>query len=325
MNHFLFNATRFYMLIGVLFISIQVYASKTDNSKDYTKALQQFNNHEYAEALKFVNKAIAKEKSEAEYYLLRSEIYIELEQYENAVSDCYQAKSLNGNDSRINYLRAKISFVSGNYGITKMFLNKALDDVTDHGLRQKILVERGKTGLFMTDYDTAIEDFHAALQIDSTQDALLNLAHGFTLMNDNDRAKAIYKHVLTNDTACFKAHMALTELHIEDKNFAKALEYAKSACRIDDQSAVVNNYIGYIYYNMGNYPEAISYITKSLDTDPNNFNAFKNRALVYFKLNAVNKACDDLFKSMQVGYLETKKYDVLNMYKEKCELTLHKH
>ncbi|NBC84167.1 MAG: tetratricopeptide repeat protein [Bacteroidetes bacterium] len=320
MNQYITRHARVFIIIVAVCTCFTVSAKDKKFSAEYTAALEKYNAHAYEKALAHINEAISDEKVFAEYFILRSEIYIAMEKYEKAVPDCYKAKELGGNDAKINYLRAKISFVSGNYGIAQMFLNKALNKVSNKTLKQQILVERGKVGLYMQDFQNAIGDLNLALAIDSTQHALLNLAHGYTLMDENEKAKQIYKLVLTDDTSCFKAHMALTELHIKDENFVKALEYAKNACQIDEQSAVVNNYIGYIYYNIGNYPDALTHINKSLKTDPENFNAFKNRALVFFKLNAVSKACDDLFRSMQFGYLETKQYDVLDMYKEECEL-----
>jgi len=285
----------------------------------YVDAMENYNRQQYHEALNKINKVIAYDSSNADYYLLRAEIFLSNGEYEKAVPDCYKAIELNGNLAKINYIRAKISYVSGNYGISNMFLNKAMRSVQSQDLKQLILVEKAKVKLHTQEYQNAITDIQQALQMDTTVEALLTLAHAYTLVENKEGAKAIYKLVLSDDTTCYQAHMELTKIYMEDKNYIKALEYAQSACNIDDQSSVVNNYIGYIYYNLGNYPKALNHINKSLETDPDNFNAFKNRAMVYFKLSAINKACDDLFRSMQLGYIENEGPEILDIYKEECE------
>lgn len=62
------------------------------------------------------------------------------------------------------------------------------------------------------------------------------------------------------------------------------------------------------FYKEGALQEALEMYTKSLEADPTNYVVYSNRALIYLKLEQVNKAIDDCIKGIELEPSFTKFY-----------------
>jgi tetratricopeptide (TPR) repeat protein len=64
------------------------------------------------------------------------------------------------------------------------------------------------------------------------------------------------------------------------------------------------NNLGHVFYLQGDYKKALELTNQSLDIDPSNSYAYKNRALIYLKTGEKDLAYFDLTKAKELGYLE---------------------
>jgi tetratricopeptide (TPR) repeat protein len=71
--------------------------------------------------------------------------------------------------------------------------------------------------------------------------------------------------------------------------------------------------LGYTYYLEGDYVTAMRYINQSIELDPTNSWAFKNRSLVHIANSAYDKAHEDLKRALALGYREDYDDEVDNL------------
>ena len=64
------------------------------------------------------------------------------------------------------------------------------------------------------------------------------------------------------------------------------------------------NNMGFVYYSEGNFKEALELITRAIEIDASNSYSYKNRALVYLKIEKRELALHDLKISKSLGYQE---------------------
>lgn len=137
-------------------------------------------------------------------------------------------------------------------------------------------------------YDQALNDFNKVSELDPTHaDAIFN--------------RAFYVKEKTGDF----------EGAIEDYN--RFLEL-----RNEEEHPYALNNRGYARFRLGDLQAAIKDINQSLDIDPANAYAFRNRALVYLQMGMDSLACLDLKKATDLGYENLYGEDVREMLIRHC-------
>jgi len=85
-------------------------------------------------------------------------------------------------------------------------------------------------------------------------------------------------------------YVNLGNAYEEIKNFKKAFEAYQKGLDVKNDSSILFNQIGLLFYYQNNYHEANSYFKKSLEIDPNNKFTINNLGLVEFQLSNFNNA-----------------------------------
>lgn len=78
----------------------------------------------------------------------------------------------------------------------------------------------------------------------------------------------------------------------------------------DDYAATPSIYgnFGYAYYRQGNFPRAISYLTKAIEINPNNADSYYNRGNIYSKQRNFFQAVSDYTKAIEINPNYAKAY-----------------
>jgi tetratricopeptide (TPR) repeat protein len=160
----------------------------------------------------------------------------------------------------------------------------------------------GETFSQMGDSDLAIKAYSDALKISKNFKVLCNLGVEFYNKNDYDRALKFFKDsvaqnkefiegnfyagmihydrkdlkgaekyfsvVVHSDKKHLKANYLLSYIYYEWKQYAKTLECLERIRDISDDKLFFNRYYGFCCYYMGNYKEAVSYLTTALESKP---------------------------------------------------------
>ena len=92
----------------------------------------------------------------------------------------------------------------------------------------------------------------------------------------------------TNSTALNNYAYSLSER--PNSNLIFALDLAKKAIKLNSNNAAFLDTIGWIYFKLNKYEEALNYITRSLENDENNEVILEHLLHVYLKLNNLGAA-----------------------------------
>jgi tetratricopeptide (TPR) repeat protein len=268
-----------------------------------------------------VNEQIRNDSLNASLYIKRSNLNIELGEFEQALSDCYKAKALGGSASEIHIIRARLSGTSKNFGIAERFLEKAELIAENNNELHAIYLRKAEIKNAQSLTQEAINLTKESLIYDSSKIALFQLANYYRASEKFEQSDEIYAKLFKLDSLNYTLHLEYAKMCIQRELYELALEHALKAASIDSRKAEPHNYLGTIYYHLGNFPKSLNHVNQALVLDPNNYNSFMNRAHIYLKLNEVDNACDDMFRSMQNGYLQSSiTMDLLSLYVQVCEL-----
>ncbi len=145
---------------------------------------------------------------------------------------------------------------------------------------------------------------------------LTNLSASAIYTQRFDEAEWALNNILSIDK---KNIMGLTNLGLcksEKQDYKGAIQCYNKSLHINLEAYTLNNR-GYAYYMLGKYEKALRDINHSLQLDASNSFAYKNRALVYFKLHNPD-ACNDLQTALDKGFTEMYGDEVLKLQQEYC-------
>ena len=107
---------------------------------------------------------------------------------------------------------------------------------------------------------------------------------GMTLFNLKDprSAEGAFARVISIDWRHLKANYMLSYIYYEWKEYARTIECLDRIREIADDKQFVNKYYGFCHYHLGNFDEAIRYLTVALESSPR-YAKFRNylRELTY--------------------------------------------
>jgi len=183
--------------------------------------------------------------------------------------------------------------------------------------------KNGNAKYSLKDYKGAIKDYEEAIKIDpGFAKAWYGKAICESILRKYDKALTDFdkaaeldpsnKDIVFNRAYYVKQKTGDYKGAIEDYNY-----YINSFKKNDD--AFVYNNMGFCKYKLDDYESALSDINRSLELNPNNPMAYKNRALVFLATGKTENACNDLHKSLELGF--TKKFgnEVEELIAEKCK------
>ncbi len=182
--------------------------------------------------------------------------------------------------------------------------------------------KNGNAKYSLKDYKGAIKDYQEAIKIDpGLADAWYGKAICESILGKYDEALKDFnkaaeldpsnKDVIFNRAYYVKQKTGDYKGAIEDYNL-----FINRFKQNDD--AFAYNNMGFCKYKLNDFEAALSDINRSIELNPNNPMAFKNRALVYFALNNKENACSDLHKSLELGFAKRFGNEVEEMISEKC-------
>ena len=98
-----------------------------------------------------------------------------------------------------------------------------------------------------------------------------NLALIYDTTEDWEESDRIYMELIASDSTDAQAYNNYAySLAERNKNIQLALELAQNAIRLEPKSAPYLDTVGWIYFKLNNYDEALRYIKESLSIDKEN-------------------------------------------------------
>ena len=292
-----------WVVAGVILVSLGVVASiQNDRSlahKYNESGLVYLNKKQYEKALEEFDQSIKLYPSYAEAYYNRGEVYYEKDEYEKALSDFDKAIELDLTYTKIiksneDYLEAYLDcgedyYEKDEYDKALVYLDRAIELNPQYAEAYHI---RGKVYNEKQEYDKALVDLNKAIEMDSPHEYMY-FERGQTYLNkgDYDRAIADFTKTIELNQKYAVAYFYRGKAYYEKKEYDKVMIDFDRAIELDSfwamaidqypncESAYYKRGIGYM--KAENYDRAIADFTKVIKMNPNNVNAYFNRALMY--------------------------------------------
>lgn len=143
--------------------------------------------------------------------------------------------------------------------------NRALGIERHHKVLLNIGVEYYNRG----DYQAALKFFSES--ISKEPDFLEgNFYMGLAYFNLRDyiNSEKNFSKVINLDKKHLKGNYLLSYIYYDWKKYGKALECLKNIWDIADDKSFINRYYGFCQYHMGNYKEAVKYLSIALESSP---------------------------------------------------------
>ncbi len=254
-----------------------------------------------------------------------------------------------GTDWRVPITLGRYYFLTGQHQNAGVFFDKTLElrhDITH------LWILRGINYIEMDSLDLALENFKASLkdfpddpglnyyagsilsrqrkfaqaieyfekssekEPDNVQ-AILSLAGAYDELKEFGKSEPLYLKILalSPESPVINNNYAY-HLSVRGVNLEKALEHSKKALQADPENAPYLDTLGWIYYKLGDYDQAIYYIEKSLAVDQESPEVMEHLGDVYFKKGDLVNAEKYWKKSLQLDGQRTHLLEKLGQSKK---------
>ncbi|MBI2420105.1 MAG: tetratricopeptide repeat protein [Ignavibacteriales bacterium] len=228
-----------------------------------------FDNRKYSDAIKVLTPAIDKFPEEFPINIILGLSYMQSDDYKSA--EKYLEKAVSLNDSDLNALAS--------YGYTLSKLNKTADAITC--LKKALAVDKNNVDIMSTlglIYDdkemwTDCDSLYpAALAIDSTN-ALINNNYAYSLSKRSLRLEEALRMVtisLEKEPANSSYLDTKGWIYYQMGQYEEARTYIQKSLDISGNKSVILDHLGDVLYKMGKKTEAINTWKQALETDKEN-------------------------------------------------------
>jgi tetratricopeptide (TPR) repeat protein len=233
----------------------------------YNNALNLSNSGEYAGAIGEYNKAISIHPKFIEAYNNMGEIYSKIGDADRAISSYLQALSIDRN--------YRVLLNLGVEYFNKGQMTNALAHFSESVKNNDDFLE----GHFYT---------------------------GLAYFNIKDYANSEkhFRKVVSFDKGHYRANFLLSYIYYEKKEYRKVIECLDRISGKEEDKSLISRYYGFCHFHLGNYKEAVNYLTVALESNPAyaKFHSYLKSVSVESKLaeiGDIDKAIRELEAKMQ--------------------------
>jgi tetratricopeptide (TPR) repeat protein len=268
-------------------------------------AIDRMNSEQYNKAIKYLNRALQRDRLFILAYYNRGLAYALNAEYEQAISDFTTYLRHEKNDVSAYYNRGMTYLKDGQYDKALADLNKTLDlqpkDAQVYYLRGFLYYKKGEDKLAQADYQKA-----KTLDPDFVKKAGWGKDELDTYASHLKGKKPVSDAATDlQDDKPFK-QQALA--HVHQREYDQALSELNQAIQIDPKDAESYNNRGSTYTLKGQYKEAISDFDKAIKLNPRYAKAYYNRGLAYYYLENYLKAVTDLALAIELNPKDAEAY-----------------
>ncbi|MES2575217.1 MAG: tetratricopeptide repeat protein [Bacteroidota bacterium] len=306
-------------------------------------------NKEFEKSLSLVSDLINKDSLNYEYFLKKAEIFEYLEKYQECQIAFEKAQILSPKSAavynKMSFFHYKLNYFDN--AIYECNVGLGLEKI-DKDTKNYLLFTRAESLFMKKKYEEAIEDYKTILSnspIESIESfCYLNAAKSFVKLNKNDDAIVYLENCLKKYPSLILAINNLAYRYSQKGLYSKSMELYEKALKLSlnlklNEKGEVNfsekligvegsdkitvalilNNMGFIEYKLKKHEQALIKINKSLELFPENSFAHRNKALIYIDLNALDKACIEIEKSIELGFVNQFGDEILKLKKEHCK------
>jgi len=224
--------------------------------------------------------------------------YYKLQLYEKALDESKKVKSIDPYFIENRYLLGDIYNAIGVMDSTieeyEFFKNNA-KELGDVDIKLGISYDK------VANHKKAIESFREAIELFPNEDKLYYyLGIEYRIIKDYKKAIDVFKKAakIKSDNASYYLNIGISYERLG--NIDEAITYLEKSVSLIDTNALALNYLGYILADKGiRLNEAMVYIKKALEIDPENGAYLDSMGWLYYRLGNFNKACENLKEAVK--------------------------
>jgi tetratricopeptide (TPR) repeat protein len=200
---------------------------------------------------------------------------------------------------------------------------ECLNNVFDINREVVTLNIRAVMKMELEEYKWAIEDYSLIIKYDSTNHTTYyNRAMAYSMIGMNQEALYDYSKSIKLNPKYASAVLNRGFLYMDMEDYSKAIidfENSIELNQIEFEKAYALNNIGYCLYKLGKLDDSQNYIENSINLYPINSFAYRNLALVHIALKNKELACENILKSIELGFVSSYGTEILELQKINCE------
>jgi tetratricopeptide (TPR) repeat protein len=202
------------------------------------------------------------------------------------------------NNTEALYTIARISHQQKEYHTALQYFQRTI------GLLPKMVegwVSLGNCFLALDQPDSAVAAFQTARRLGIKQDIDRLIGAGYSLIERYREALPFFQRQHKKDPKDTDLMFGLAVAYERSGDFDNAVVIFKKLLEIDPKSAIVLNYLGYMYADKGiNLEEAKDLIAKALEAEPDNAFYIDSMGWVFYKIGQFEEARQSLEKAVSL-------------------------
>lgn len=271
---FLFDQQEYAQSSKMLEKAYRADPRKYNYMQAYAESLEK--EKKYKSVIALLESGEYNEKSMYRSYISLSNSFYALTKYEEALNFINKAMNINSQNTYIYYLKSRIYYAMEKYTEAEKEIDTAvvldMRNFDNYMMYARILSKKG-------DFKGAIDKIEAAEKIDSSDQELM-LMKGIVYRNLEDFRSALqYFRKVTDNSLKKEAYLEIGECYLQLNNQNEAMKYFRRAEASGNKLA--NKHLARIYYESGKLDTAVSYYRKALRADKNDIVAMKQLGYIY--------------------------------------------
>ncbi len=292
------------LLGGISPLHAQSYESligKGDSLLDLGKSLK---------AVSYYDRAI-KAGAKAEGYSARARAWYELDRMDRFILDVETALDYDKNHPYAQFQRALYAMRSRDWSLAKTSCDRALKAGIVEQMVPQVRICRGEAMAKLGQIEAAIDDLRAGIDAGEMDvEAMRLLASLYHDIELHESAAQVLERLVAlpegdnGDRINLGYELALLGRHRD------AINHYQIALQEDKNNPIAFSNYAYSLYKLGQNDKAMTYVNRSLRSQPGNPNALRTRGILRLGKGEVEKGCKDLYAA-KIGGGEFKEIDQL--------------
>lgn len=250
------------------------------------------------EAIDYLTKAQIHDPADMRIYFILSDVYIELEQYENALRALERAEELAADIEIVDvYLEFADLFEDwSKVDLVIKYLKKAL-------VREPRHFEAQSRFQFVTEInekdEIAVQFLQKLIDKDPySKHSWYNLANAFYNLDLFEKAIEAYEYAIAIDDKFEMAYRDCGETLYEIESYDKAIELLQESIKINPSSDESFYFLGKCFHKQDLYNKAINYYKKAISIDEFYADAWHGLSITYLSMKRYQSAMDAIHKAL---------------------------
>ena len=295
----------------VLFLGITSCQTASDKGLEkFELALELYGEQKYQEVISHLDSLLQIEPDNEAVWCLKGRSLFNLGQEVQGISAIDRAIELDKLYYKAYKYRALMKSVAKNsiYEETMSDFRIALSQYPNDTI---LATSKATYALKKRHFVDALESFKYVLNIDEyDQTSQVMIASMMGELGDNKTALSRLNEIIKNqDSIQITAYEERANIYMNLKKYDSAvidyetvLNYDKVFSIYPELEAYAYNNLGYAQYKSGNIPHAFKNINLSIEMEPSNSYAFRNRGEILILENRRDEGCVDLLKAKELGF-----------------------